>query len=111
MLPATILRLLLILTALLFFVDKAAACSCEGPRQDPGFHPCMVYSGADAVFTGRVEEVSTTAQDEDGRPVFFHNKVVHFSVDKAFRGVEGPIVEIITNRNTASCGYDFKQGQ
>ena len=37
--------------------------------------------------------------------------VVRFSVDEAYRGVQGRTVEVFTNPNTASCGYPFKQGQ
>lgn len=108
MLPRTILKVLLILAALLFVVDKAAACSCYGLRQDPGFHPVMVYWSNDAVFTGQVVEISSATPD---KPVYLSQKVVHFSVDKAFKGVEGRTVEVVTNPSTPSCGYDFKQGQ
>jgi len=58
MLPATILRMLMILAALLFLVHKANACLCVGPRQLDGFHPCMAYWDADAVFTGQVVGLS-----------------------------------------------------
>ena len=111
MLPTTILRLLLILVALLFVVDKAAACTCVGPRQIDGFHPCLTYWSADAVFTGQVVGVSFAQMDADGKPARFSQKVFHFSVDKAFRGVEGRTAEVVTNPNEASCGYSFIQGQ
>lgn len=111
MLPATILRLLLILAASLFLVDKAAACTCLGPRQADGFHPCMTYWNADAVFTGQVVGVSFAQMDADGKPARFSQKVFHFSVDKAFRGVEGRTVEVHTSPSEASCGYNFIQGQ
>jgi hypothetical protein len=111
MLPRTILRLLLILAALLCFVDDAVACLCAGPRQTDGFHPCLTYWNADAVFTGQVIGVSFARMDENGKPARFSEKIFHFSVDKAFRGVDGPTVDIITNPNGASCGYDFIEGQ
>ena len=101
MLPRTFLKLLLILAALLFFVDKAAACSCDGQRQRPEFHPVMVYWSNDAVFTGEVTEITFAQLDKDGKPVRFSDRVIHFSVDKGFRGVEGPGIEIITS---ALCG-------
>ena len=111
MLPRTILRLLLILAALLCFADDAVACLCAGPRQSDGFHPCLTYWNADAIFTGQVVGVSFARMDADGKPARFSEKIYHFSVDKAFRGVEGQTVDIITNPNSASCGYDFIQGQ
>ena len=40
-------KALLVLAALLFLADQAAACTCSGLRQDKGFHPCMAYSRAD----------------------------------------------------------------
>jgi SdrD B-like protein len=111
MFPTTILRLLLVFAALLFFVDTAAACTCFGARQGEGFHPCMTYASADAVFTGQVAEISYARFNPDGKPALFSEKVVHFTVDKAFKGVDGRTIEIVTNPNTASCGYDFKEGQ
>ena len=111
MLSTTILRLFLVSAALLLLADNVAACSCSGPRQSAGFHPCMTYWTADAVFTGMVEEISFAQLDADGKPRPFSEKVAHFSVDEAFRGVEGRTIEITTNYNTPSCGYDFKQGQ
>lgn len=105
MLPRTILKLLPILAALLFFVDEAAACSCYGKRQEPDFHPVMVYWSNDAVFTGQVVEITSAG------PGYFSPNVVHFSVDKAFKGVDGPTIDIMTNSSTPSCGYPFKQGQ
>ena len=107
MLPRTILKLLLIFAALLFLVDQASACSCYGQRQDPGFHPVMVYWSNDAVFTGQVTEITLTAPEQG----YLSQKAVHFSFDKAFKGVDGPTIDIITNPNTPSCGYPFKQGQ
>lgn len=107
----SIRKLLLVFAALLFIGDSAAACTCRGPRQIDGFHPCITYSRADAVFTGQVVGVSFAQLDPDGKPVPFSQKIFHFAVDEAFRGVEGRTVEVITNPNTASCGYDFVQGQ
>src|SRR6185295_18079462 len=73
--------------------------------------PCLTYWRADAVFTGQVVGVSFARMGADGKPARFSEKIFQFSVDKAFRGVEGPTVEIITNPNGASCGYDFIEGQ
>jgi Tissue inhibitor of metalloproteinase len=110
-LSTTILRLLLISVTLLFLVDKASACLCLGPRQLDGFHPCMTYWSADAVFTGQVVGMSYAQTDADGKPAPFSQKIFHFSIDKAFRGVEGRTAEVITNSSEASCGYHFIQGQ
>ena len=107
----TMVRVFLVLAALLFLNDTAAACSCAGIRQRDGFHPCMAYSSADAVFTGVVTEISFASVDANGEPVRFSEKVVHFSIDEVYRGIQGPSVQIFTHPNAPSCGYDFKQGE
>ena len=107
----TITRALLVFAALLFLTDKATACTCIGPRQRDGFHPVMVYWSADAVFTGLVTELSFEPLDANGKPARFSEMVVHLSVDQAFKGIQGPTVEIRTNPSTPSCGYDFQKGQ
>jgi hypothetical protein len=68
----------------------------------------MAYSSADAIFTGLVTEVSYFPPD---KPSYLSEKVVRFSVDEAYKGVQGRTIEVMTNPSTPSCGYDFKQGQ
>lgn len=102
MLLKTTLRGLFVLAALLFLTDKATACTCFGMRHLDGYHPCMAYSGADAVFTGQVEAIR--------RDVDSWESVVRFSVDKAFKGVQGRTVEVYTKSSEASCGYPFSPG-
>ena len=63
----------------------------------------MAYRGADAVFTGQVEAISSDIDSWD--------KVVRFSVESAFKGVQGRTVEVFTNSSEASCGYPFSPGQ
>lgn len=66
----------------------------------------MAYGSADVIFTGLVTEVSLES------PAYrFSNKVVRFSVDEAYKGVQDSTVELVTSSSTASCGYPFKQGQ
>ncbi len=101
-------RVFLVIVASLLFLDTAAACTCSGPRQQTGFHPCTTYWKADAVFTGLVEEVSSVPRTTNGKPSVFNEPVVRLSVAEAFRGVEGPTVEIAS---FSSCGFPFKQGQ
>lgn len=102
----TTLRASLVFAALFFLADQAAACSCHGLRQDPGFHPCMAYSRADVIFKGLVTDVSLA---DPAAP--FSNNVVRFSVDEAYKGIQGSTVEITTSSSTTSCGYPFTQGQ
>ena len=99
----TTLRVLFVLAALLFLTDKASACLCSGLRHLDGYHPCMAYRGADAVFTGQVVDIR--------RDLDSWENVVRFSVDEGYVGVQGRTVEVLTNPSTASCGYPFSPGQ
>lgn len=111
MLPGTILKLLLISVVLLFPFRSADVCTCLGPRQLDGFHPCTVYWGADAVFVGQVVGVSFAEMDETGKPIPYSRRIFRFSVDIALKGVDGNTVEVTTTANGASCGYNFIEGK
>ena len=103
-----ILRSLLVLVALLILADIAAACTCIGPRQRDGFHPSMSYWPATAIFTGEVVEISFAPMGADGKRARYSETIYHFSIDKAFKGVEGQTVKLIGG---GPCSYHFTQGQ
>lgn len=104
----TVLRSFLVFVALLFLVDIAAACSCIGPRQRDGFHPSMSYWPAAAIFTGEVVEISFAPMGADGKRARYSETIFHFSVDKAFKGVEARTVELVGG---GPCSYNFTQGR
>ncbi|HKP87057.1 MAG TPA: carboxypeptidase-like regulatory domain-containing protein [Blastocatellia bacterium] len=100
---------LLIMTAatLTWFVNDARACSCEMPGL-----PCQAYWTTSAVFVGLVTNISQPPADADvngARP--FRQRLIHFSLEQAFRGVEGKEVEAATGMGGGDCGYDFKMGE
>lgn len=100
------LRVVLVCAALLLLSNEARACLCFGLRSGEGFHPCLAYGNSDVVFTGLVTEISSASPGAR-----FSDKVVRFSVDEAYKGVQGPTVELTTSPSTASCGYPFEQGR
>jgi len=100
---------LLFLAALVFillpvFTEGAHACSC----MFGGMQPCQEYSEADAVFAGTVVGISRVTI-EDGN--YKHSqRLVRFSLEQGFRGIEGSFVEVVTGLGGGDCGYGFKQG-
>jgi hypothetical protein len=97
----------LVLT-LLSFSDTAFACSCMGTRP-----PCEAYWQAEAVFIGTPKEVSwIEIEDKIENSTFkYRERVFRFSVDQAFRGVNGSQVSVMTGQGGGDCGYGFKIGE
>jgi len=103
----------LVVVAALVTVDgtRVAACSCFD-----SLAPCESVWDADAVFVGTVARLGATVEyDRDAgvssQParVTIRERVVHFEVTEAFRGVEVGALEARTS--TSSCGYDFMAGR
>jgi hypothetical protein len=104
-----IITVVLTVSMLSVFSASAEACSCVSTFS--GLQPCQSYWGAAAVFAGQVTDISIISQDfGDGR-VSYGGKLVRFSLEQSFRGVDGQSVEILTGMGGADCGYDFKQGE
>ena len=94
-----------LLCALFVWLAPAAfACSCM-----PSGPPCQAYWRADAVFAGLVDDINDTPvrkTDEDA----WSTRTVRFSVESAFRGLEGSRIEVRTGMGGGDCGYGFKKG-
>ncbi|MFY9558460.1 MAG: hypothetical protein WAV20_02240 [Blastocatellia bacterium] len=101
--------LIVVATALLLaFPSRIDACTCGGTFA--GLQPCQAYWDAGAVFTGAVTGISIIPLDlGDGR-TGYQQKLVRFSVEESFRGVQGRMVDILTGMGGGDCGYDFKEG-
>lgn len=91
------------------FSASAEACTCGGTFS--GSQPCQEYWSAAAVFAGQVTDVSILSQDLGGGRVGYRRKLVRFSLEQSFRGVDGQSVEVMTGMGGGDCGYDFKQGE
>src|SRR5262245_25446427 len=91
------------------FIPTAKACTCIVTSS--GTQPCQEYWRAGAIFSGRVNEISTIVLDQgDGRSGY-GQKLVRFTLLEAFRGVEGNTVEVVTGMGGSDCGYDFREGE
>src|SRR5262245_38785209 len=97
----------LVLT-LLSFSETAYACICERPPL-----PCEAYWEVEAVFIGTAKELSWIEFEEKHDDLVIKRKqpVFSFSVDRAFRGVSGAKVAVLTGMGDGDCGYRFKIGE
>jgi len=98
-------------TVLLFFsitTIETPACRCSftrGLRQPP----CEEYWKASAVFVGTVTGISIISTS--GKDPHYGERSVSFSIEDAFRGVEGPTVEVDPGSVGSDCGFEFVQGE
>jgi hypothetical protein len=91
------------------FSDSAGACTCS--FSFAGSQPCQAYSGAGAVFTGLVTNISTIPLDLGDGSSGYRQRLVRFELDESFHGVKGRTAEVITGMGGGDCGYDFKEGE
>lgn len=103
MLPLNIRRLVLALVVVAFGaaffahpLKPAYACSCVPARP-----PLESRDEAQTVFSGTVSAV----QGEAG------GLLVTFDVDRIWKGPEGSSLTLTTSESSASCGYEFVQGE
>lgn len=99
-----------------YFLNEVNACTCV----DYGVPTCSLFSNADAVFVGKIERITSAMGDKDasvelggvgsissrGSGLIW----VHFTLDHAFKGVNGKTVKALTYRGT-SCDLSVKEGQ
>ena len=99
-----------------YFLNEVHACTCV----DYGVPTCSLFSNADAVFVGRIERITSAIGDKDasvqlggvgsissrGSGLIW----VHFTLEHAFKGVNGKTVKALTYRGT-SCDLGVKEGQ
>lgn len=83
--------------------DKAVACECQasGP-------PCQNAFRVDAVFVGTARAMSTIPRTPNSPSL---HRVVVFTIERAFRGVQDALVEVTTGMGGGDCGYAFKVGE
>jgi hypothetical protein len=83
------------------------ACSCM-----PSGPPCQNYFRVDAVFVGAVQAIDVRKLPLEGLDDrLFDRKLVHLSIERAARGVQGSGVDVWTGMGGGDCGFDFKVGQ
>ena len=84
------------------FASVAQACSCY-----PTPPPLEAIKGASAVFLAEIKEIA----DSESIGAGGLNKKVTCEVKKIWKGVGKKTIEISTEANTASCGFEFSKGQ
>ncbi len=83
--------------------SNAHAYGCGEPKPPP----CEAYWQASAVFIGRVTSLASIPVKEDGYDT--HQNQVHFLVEKIFRGIDSPEVDLFIA--ATSCAYGFTKGE
>lgn len=98
----------LISALMLLITTEAYPCSCAFG----GSPVCQDYWQAAAVFVGTVIESKTVnIKRGEGRDYQVQQRLVRFSLDEPFRGVEGAEVEVMTGMGGGDCGIAFTQSQ
>ena len=90
---------------ILLFTASAYGCDCAFG----GGAVCQDYWKASAVFVGTVIESKTVMVKRGEHEE--QQRLVRFSLDEPFRGVEGAQVEVMTGMGGGDCGISFKQAQ
>jgi hypothetical protein len=90
---------------MLAIAGQAYPCDC----QFGGSAVCQDYWKASAVFVGTVIESKTVSIKRGEYQV--QQRLVRFSLDEPFRGVEGAQVEVMTGMGGGDCGIGFTQTQ
>src|SRR5262245_29851072 len=90
-------------------ISDVKACSCmEG--EPP---PCEEYWRSEAVFAGKVikKSIFYVEEGEGDSRYKYQQMLVRFSIERAFKGIAGDEVEIVTGMGDSDCGYHFKDGE
>jgi hypothetical protein len=91
-----------------WLLSVAEGCTCAR-----GLTVCDEYARATAVFVGVVSDISRPrlSLDESNRGEAFLGKVVRFSVEQVYKGLESSEVSVQTGNGGGDCGYQFEAGK
>lgn len=81
-----------------------AFCRCIPPPRDVQ----AALDEADAVFAGRVVDVRIV-ETASGWPGGVHRTTVQ--VERVWKGVKEPVVEVLTSMDVRYCGFAFRPGE
>jgi hypothetical protein len=105
---------------LIFATVNAFACSCGGRNSKPTMRETVAAYGAGAtqvIFEGSVEKQELQS-GSPGAPVnalsmtgFGSHRAVTFNVLRAYRGLLGSSVTVLTGLGGGDCGFDFETGK
>ena len=101
------MKKILMIAASLFIISAESAQACSCMRATPEQH----FESANAVFSGRVVNVITPRRNTQ-RPQFsFPQKRVMFEVSDVWKGQERRRLMVMTSDSSASCGFNFTEGE
>lgn len=92
-----LMRLSFFLIFTLIYSQAVFGCSCSSPPP-----PATALKYSTAVFTGKVIAIS---------PAAGYSKNILFKVEKAWKGVRGPLISVSTSADGASCGNSYSVGE
>ena len=97
----TVALRLIFLTALLllFFGDRANACSCM-----PRLPPCEAYKETPAIFIALVTSIDPHGKDS------FDRGFAHFSVERAYKGITETKIKMSQGTASGDCSVAFEAG-
>ena len=99
-------KLTLYFTALIILALLATSTFASCPMMNQG-PPCAEYYRADAVFIGVATSVVRTPNETGLAIGMYSRSTVHFSVEEAFKGVEGTFLVFELDH----CGHVFKESE
>jgi hypothetical protein len=104
------------LLLILFAAGTAISCTCT----DYGVPSCKRFSDAEVVFVGKIQRITSAAGEKNARVTSgglnsiswdsLGMVVVHFKVEKAYKGFNGKTIKAFTYKGT-SCDLEVKKGQ
>ena len=93
---------------ILFFLSASFsmcshACSCAA------YNVNEAYENYQVVFIGKVTDLRSQISNNK---YLYPNRVikVKFEVTKTYKGISGDNIEIVTNKDSATCGVSFEEG-
>ncbi|MBG42355.1 MAG: hypothetical protein CL530_00115 [Aequorivita sp.] len=101
---------ILIIILSLISITQALACSCVEENISLGRKVKAEFQSSDLVFTGKVIDI---IDNETGETTFSGYPLIYiFEVVQTFKGKsETKIIEVVSARESASCGYKFNLGE
>jgi len=105
------------LVALLLGANIASACSCvPAPSPDKAFRSVpSVFIGTVTKITPAERAIAVMPLSGDGAGKWEQMVesvwIVSLNIQDTFKGVRNSTIELVTNSDSAACGYDFEVGQ
>lgn len=101
------MKKILMIAASLFILSAESAQACSCMPATPEQH----FESANTVFSGRVVNVITTRRNRRSPQFSFPQTRVTFEVSEVWKGRERRRLMVMTSDSSASCGFNFVEGE